>query len=115
MSSFLLAAMLVASPSCSPTATSPAVTLIIQAVDQLWLPIPDAAVSVKRSAGSVRTFESTTGKHGFACLELSEEGVYSIQVKRNGFHTARMDAIEINPSPYLPHYVQVPLRVRVIE
>jgi hypothetical protein len=111
----LLPLLLAVSPSCPPTESDITWTLVVQAIDRLWHPIPDASVVVKSKTEEARSWQGATNKRGFACFALSSPGDYTLKSERNGFYDEGLATLEIHASAYGAQYVQLKMDVRAIE
>lgn len=115
MTTALLSLFLAVSPSCPPAESDITWTLVVQAIDRLWLPIPDASVVVTSKGEEARSSRGVTNKRGFACFALSSPGDYSLKVDRNGFNDEGLPTLVIHASAYGAQYVQLKMNVRAIE
>lgn len=111
----LTVALLQAGPTPCPTASRPAEppSLVVQAVDSTWLPLPGMQVTVTPGkAGGVR-HTGTTEKNGFAEFWLPRQAEYSVEVESPGFKRKRVKGVTIGPVLEYTStaYVQVQLRV----
>ena len=86
-------------------------SLVVQAVDDLWLPLPSATVTVRRP-GQKEPYRETTDLDGFACLAIPGEGEYTVEVGLEGFRSRSIKGVPVRGGRggALP-YVQVQLSV----
>jgi hypothetical protein len=96
-----------------PTAT-PAVspTLIVQTVDQLWLPLPGAEVRVRSNGKGRHTYTGTTDRNGYLGLVVPA-GEYVVDASLVGFKVKPVKAVTVSgkEGESAPH-VQLQLKVK---
>jgi hypothetical protein len=113
MTGLVLLALLIPAPVHDCVTKSTALTtLVVQAVDELWLPIPGAVV-LARGQGKVRdAFRVTADADGFARFSISTQGAYEVEVSAVGFKTRRVKSVSVegDPAKSVPN-VQVMLKV----
>lgn len=95
---WMLAALLLqAGPS--PCAPSPhpvePPSLVVQAVDPLWLPLPGMEVTISPHEGRSASKAARTDRNGYAEFWLAREAEYSVEVKSPGFKTKWMKSLRI--------------------
>ena len=111
----LLALLLLSQAAASPCIASPAPveppSLIVQAVDSNWLPLPGMQVTIIPSRGTKCIAQ--TKRDGFAELWLPRNAEYSIEVESPGFKRKRVKSVKIGPVLEYTStaYVQVQLEV----
>jgi hypothetical protein len=114
MSIFLFLLFLQSSASPLPPATPPsgAPTIIVQAVDQDYLPIPGATVTVSALANKSRSVSARTGDNGSAEFFVPDEADYLVEIKMQNFKIARLKHLHISkPSTTLrTAYVQLVMK-----
>jgi len=111
----LLGLALGAQPAdCDVKADSLPTTLVVQAVDELWLPLPGALIIVREGKHSPEVARGTTDASGFVHLSITKRGAYEVEVSLVGFKGRRVGKIDVDadPSKLIP-YVQVKLKVAV--
>jgi hypothetical protein len=101
---------------CAPSKQGAAPTLVVQVVDELWLPLPGAVVSARLKGSDASCISATAGSEGIARLAVSQQGSYDIEASMIGFKTKRVKGVgaDANASKSIPH-VQVKLKVAVAE
>ena len=100
---------------CPPATTAETdAALVVQAVDQLWLPLPGAKISAWSSDSGPR-HSTTTDKDGFARFVVPG-GTYKIAVELIGFKPKTVKRVDVTAKPgdSVPH-VQVQLRINTPE
>ena len=110
----LLAALLLqASDPCSVATVPQPPSLIVQAVDVTWLPLPGMQVTVTPTKPVGTAVVSKTEKDGFAEFALPRDAEYSIEVEAPGFKRKRVKGVKIGPVLQYTStaYVQVQLQV----
>jgi hypothetical protein len=115
ITTLLLPVVLAVSPTCPPAESDITWTLVVQAIDRLWLPIPEASVLVSSHNKEARTWRAVTNKSGFACFALPTPGEHSVRVERNGFFDENLPTLDVYASAYSAQYVQLKMEVRAIE
>ena len=112
---FLILWLQAATSTCKPTEPGVTVTIVAQAVDTTYMPLPGVSVVAQSHEKTDKQYQGTTDRFGFACLSTPEDGVYSLEAKLVGFRKGRLDRIDINGTPGSPQYVQLSLQVIAIE
>lgn len=102
----------VAQPCDVPARASPSPSLIVQAVDPVWLPLPGVEVTIAPAAGGAKTVVSTS-KNGYAQFRLAPEQFYTIELTHPGFKKKTMKRFRaVRGSDSFPTaYVQLQLQV----
>ncbi len=97
---------------CDTTKAGAPATLVVQVVDELWLPLPGAVVSARLRSDDTGCVKAFTDVEGNARLAVSKKGAYTIESSMVGFKTKRMKGVEVDTdvSKSIPH-VQVKLKV----
>jgi hypothetical protein len=97
--------------ACDPTRAGAPATLVVQVVDELWLPLPGAVVSA-RLQGETECVKASTDVEGNARLAVSKQGRYAIDSSMVGFRTKRVKGVQVDAdaSRSVPH-VQIKLKV----
>jgi len=95
----------------APTTPEGPPALVVQVVDQLWLPIPGALVRVIPSAGAGEKKETRTGREGYAQFWLPPDGEYAVEALLENFKGKRVKGVRIWKRPETPPtaYVQLQL------
>ena len=106
--SLLFRALTVAAACVCPQSERPA-TLVVQAVDHLWLPLPGATVTA-HLPGQKESYREPTDRDGFACLAIPAGGEYTVEVTLEGFKPRSVKGVPVRggPEASLPH-VQIQL------
>lgn len=111
----LLAGSATASECASTKAGAPA-TLVVQVVDELWLPLPGAVVSARLQGEGTECVKAFADAEGIARLAAPKQGPYTIEAKMVGFKTKRVKAVraDTDASKSVPH-VQIKLKIASTE
>jgi hypothetical protein len=113
----MAAAVLIGPPAliaeCESRSDLPA-TLVVQVIDELWLPLPGARVVIRERGNALIVACATADGSGFARLTLAKAAVDDVEASMVGFKTKRVKkiAIDADPGKSIPH-VQVKLKVAV--
>jgi hypothetical protein len=114
MATLLFLLLQAAAQPCIPE-SSPvdAPSLVVQAVDTLWLPLPGMEVTITASADSRAKHKGVTMSDGFAKFWLPRGAEYTVEVVSPGFEKKRVKDVLIGRIwKYTPtSYVQVQLQV----
>ena len=87
------------------------VTLVVQAVDPLWLPIPGAVVTARaRSSGNL-VQRGTSDALGFAALEIPHSGTYTVEITHPGFKKGSAKGVPVDAMGTSISHVQVRLKL----
>ena len=106
-----IVAQLTAAPCpAAPLASSP--TIVVQTVDQLWLPLPGAEVRVRSNGKGRHTYTGTTDRNGYLGLVVPA-GEYAVDASLVGFKVKPVKAITVGgrEAESAPH-VQLQLKVK---
>ena len=97
--------------ACEATKAGAPATLVVQVVDELWLPLPGAVVSA-RLQGGAECVKAFTDVEGNARLAVSKQGAYAIESSMAGFKTKHVKGVQVDAdaSKSVPH-VQIKLKV----
>ena len=109
----LIALLVLISPQAAVPKTASPPSLVVQLVDQVWLPIPGAAVTVKPLSGKGQSSVVHTDEDGYAKFWLTEGQDYTIEAKLPGFKTKRLKNVHLfNYSTGRPEtaYIQLQLK-----
>ena len=88
---FALAILLISSPSTAQVLYGSVVGTVTDASNAL---IPGATVTVKsKETGTNRTY--TTNSEGSYSIPTIQGGLYEVEIKKDGFRTARQERVEI--------------------
>lgn len=111
VAAFLLQASQV--PCSSPTPNPEPPSLIVQAVDSTWLPLPGMRVTVTSTKPGGHRQTSETKREGFAEFWVPRDTEYSIEVAAPGVKRTRVKRVIIGPALEYTStaYVQVQLHV----
>jgi hypothetical protein len=95
---------------CVATSALPA-TLVAQVVDELWLPLPGARVTIHEH-GKTLSICATADAAGFVRFSVTKAGTYDVEATMVGFKTARIKkvGVDAHPDKSVPH-VQIKLKV----
>ena len=98
---------------CEKTSEGP-ITLIVEAIDELRLPLPGAAIVVRGPGKSSDCVSATTNAEGIARFSLSKAGHYDVEASLVGFKASRKRRIGVDAdrAKSIPH-VQIKLNVAV--
>ena len=114
----LLFALQVGAPQCQPAATpTERPSLVVQAVDPMWLPIPNAQITVQARDGKQPAQSIAADENGYARFQLLRETEYSISAGLAGYQSKRMKHIlikNLGSGPFSTAYVQLQLKYRPI-
>jgi len=95
--------------SIQPVRTDPP-TLIVQAVDPGWLPLPGIEVTLQPKKGKPET--ARTSSEGQARFWVPQDAEYSVELKYPGFKTVRIKKVHLGTStPFSTAYVQAQLHI----
>ena len=112
-----IAVLLPASDGHVRAQTPAAPFVIVQAVDELWLPIPGAEVELRERRGARSARTATTDRDGFASFRFQardDQQSYDISVTMAGFKTAEMKNVRFGScSGDCPSSRHVQLRLTV--
>ena len=94
----------------APPASPP--TIVVQTVDQLWLPLPGAEVRLRSKGKGRETYTGTTDRNGYAGLVVPA-GEYVVDASLIGFKVKPVKAVTVGGSAgdSAPH-VQLQLKVK---
>jgi hypothetical protein len=109
----LVTLLLQASVPCPVQASSEPPSLIVQAVDTTWLPLPGMQVTVTPTKPRGTPIVADTKRDGFAEFALPRNAEYAIEVVSPGFKRNRVKSVRIGPVLEYTStaYVQVKLQV----
>jgi hypothetical protein len=96
---------------CVATGAVP-VTLVAQVVDELWLPLPGARVTIHEHGKTPSSACATADAAGFVRFSVTKPGTYDVEATMIGFKPARIKkvGVDADPDKSIPH-VQVKLKV----
>ena len=97
---------------CGPTKAGAPTTLVVQVVDELWLPLPGATVSARLQSDGTGCVKAVADVEGNARLAVPKQGTYTIESSMVGFKTKRLKGVGVDAdvSKSVPH-VQMKLKV----
>jgi hypothetical protein len=103
----------VAQPCTPSPPPADATSLVVQAVDATWLPLPGMAVTITSPTNKRQKHTSMTKRDGFAEFWLPRGAEYTIEVGSPGFKSKRIKDVHIGPVLEYTStaYVQVQLQV----
>ena len=106
----LLGGPLLSRPALAAEGEEPteAVNIVIQVVDELWLPLHDAAVTVSSQTRRAETYRASTDEEGYARFSVPPNVRYSIKVSLWGYKEERVRSVRVWGNQKT--YVQVKLR-----
>jgi Carboxypeptidase regulatory-like domain len=111
---FLLLLLLQSSSTPLTPATSPSgpPAIVVQAVDQDYLPIPGATVTVSAVANKSHSVSARTGDNGSAEFFVPAEADYLVEIKMQNFKVARLKHLHISKPSTAQHtaYVQLVMK-----
>ena len=101
---------------CAPTKAGAPATLVVQVVDELWLPLPGAVVSARLQGEGKECVKAFADAEGVARLTAPKQGPYTIEATMVGFKAKRVKAIRVDAdaSKSVPH-VQIKLKIASTE
>jgi hypothetical protein len=107
----VIAQLTTASP-CPAATPESAPTLVVQTVDQLWLPLPGAEVRVRSKSKDRHTYTGTTDRNGYLGLVVPA-GEYGVDASLVGFKVKPVKAVTVGgrQAESAPH-VQLQLKVK---
>lgn len=73
--------------------TAEPINLVVQVVDDLWLPLNDAAVTVSAQTRRAETYRASTDGNGYARFSIPPNVRYSVKVTLWGYKEERIRAI----------------------
>ena len=106
-----------ATPSeCAATKAGVPATVVVQVVDELWLPLPGAVVSARLQGEGTQCVKAFADAEGIARLTAPKQGAYTIEATMVGFKTKRVKAVQVDAdsSKSVPH-VQIKLKIASTE
>jgi hypothetical protein len=111
----LVTLLLQASVPCPVEAAAEPPSLIVQAVDTAWLPLPGMRVTVTPTSPRGTPIVADTKRDGLAEFALPRNAEYAIEVVSPGFKRTRVKGVRIGPVLRYTStaYVQVKLQVHV--
>jgi hypothetical protein len=80
-------------------------------VDELWLPLPGAAVSARLQGEGTECVKAFADVEGIARLAESKPGAYTIESSMAGFKTKRVKGIRVDAEVKSVPHVQIKLTV----
>jgi hypothetical protein len=95
---------------CPAATPVPRANLVVQAVDQTWLPVPGATVRLRGAGKGSASFKAVTDPNGLAYL-LAPAGVYTLDAELVGFKIKPLKNLKVAPVTNTPQQVQLVLRV----
>jgi hypothetical protein len=116
----LVLLLLLAGPAkaseCTSTQAGAPATLVVQVVDELWLPLPGAVVSARLQAKGPQCVKAFADAEGIARLATPKQGRYTIEATMAGFKATRVKAVPVDAdaSTSVPH-VQIKLKIASTE
>jgi hypothetical protein len=113
---FLLLLFLQSNAAPCSSATPPpagAPSLIVQAVDPDYIPIPGAHVMVKPLNSNAQTILSSTDGDGYARIFAPEDTEYSVEINLVGFKNDRVKSLHLGNRTHAPHtaYIQFVMKL----
>jgi hypothetical protein len=111
----LLAALLAAAGAASAVAgkfeppSEQGINVVVQAVDEFWLPIQGAEVSVVAQTRTGEGFKSVTDEDGYAQFSVPPNLRYSIRASIWGFKPERVRSVRVWEKQRL--YIQLKLKI----
>jgi hypothetical protein len=102
-----------ATPSeCPSTKVGAPATVVVQVVDEVWLPLPGAVVSARLQGDATQCVKVFADAEGIARLTVPKQGAYNIEATMVGFKTKRVKAVRVDAdtSKSVPH-VQIKLKI----
>jgi len=97
---------------CASTKAGAPTTLVVQVVDELWLPLPGAVVSAQVQGDASQCVTATADAEGIARLAVPKPGSYNVEASMIGFKTKREKRVYVDAdaNKSIPH-VQIKLKV----
>jgi hypothetical protein len=80
-------------PYSAPADEQGSPTMIVQVVDPVWIPLPDAEVTVKPADGKGSSKSAHTDANGFAKFWVDTGVAYRIEAKTEGFNAKVLKSV----------------------